>query len=232
MKRKNKDTLTAVKPEPLPTPKKSKVNLQDVVLIKKKMNKVNLYLSLLNKTMFETVAIDDVDIASEIEEEINNFLLAKAKAVFEGETSSGFSSNEFAFLKLLTQKGLEKSKVTEELRGSANQPLVDGPNMENPYTEKMYVGPSKLVKSPEKKQPVKKNSRIETKVVSILGEDGKPKNVEIETEKVVIPPPDVKRAPPPSFDQMYLRAQQDVRGMEKMLQGQGIPMSVDSSDES
>jgi|GEM_PF-3022428 len=232
MKRKNKDTLTAVKSESLPTPKKSKVNLQDVALIKKKMSKVNLYLSLLNKTMFETVAIDDVDIASEIEEEINNFLLAKAKAVFEGEITSGFSSDEFAFLKLLTQKGLEKSKITEEPRVSASSSLTDGPNMENPYGEKAYVGLDKPVKLLEKKQPTKKNSRIETKVVSILGEDGKPKNVEIETEKVVIPPPTVKRKAPPSFDEMYLRAQQDVRGMEKMLQGQGIPMSVDSSDES
>ncbi len=203
------------------TTKMKKINKDfgDVLEIKKKMSKVNLYLSLLNKNFFETVAISEVETASEIENEINDFLISKAKSVFgTNESTNGFSANELSFLKLLSRKGTE-TKVTE--------PTV---------TTTVHEVKEQAPRAPVQNQLVQKTQNVKSniihKTVSIIGKDGDPVEVEVETEKLVLPPPSIKRHPPASFEQQLQRASADMAQMQRAFATTSGPLIVDSTDRS
>ncbi len=197
---------------------KANKDLSDVVEIKKKMSKVNLYLSLLNKTFFETVPIGDVGLASEIENEVNDFIISKAKSVFSNTDGiSGFSTSELAFLKLLSRKGTEVKAPTTEA-------VVPSQVILEPTVEQA------LVRTSVEKKPTQSKSNILRKTVSIIGEDGNPKEVEVETEKLVLPPPTIKRNPPASFEQQMARAAADVAAVQRAMGTSSGPLVVDSTD--
>lgn len=194
-------------------------DMSDVADIKKKISKVNLYLSLVNKGLFVTVGIDEVATAEEIESEVNEFLISKAKAVFAtNEGMAGLSSSEWAFLKLLSKKGTQVQTTDE------TEPVqAVTPEWSKPTQLPAVVAPIQEV--------TKRKSNSVKKVVSIIGEDGNPKEVDVETEKIVIPPPTVKRHLPPSFEQQMQRASQDMAAMQRAVQSTSGPLMVDSSEE-
>jgi len=193
----------------------------DVADIKRKIAKVNLYLSLVNKGFFTTVGIDEVDVASEIETEVNDFLISKAKSVFSNtEGFGGLSATEWAFLKMLSKKGTQTVSVASEPK-EVHTVVVAQPVV--------AVEPEREVPVAPKVRPGTKPNTVK-KVVSIIGEDGNPKEVEVETEKMVIPPASIKRHPPATFEQQLQRASQDVAAVQRAFGTSTGPLVVDSSD--
>lgn len=190
---------------------KANKDISEVLDIKKKISKVNLYLSLLNKSLFTTVAIDEVEVASEIEQEVNDFLISKAKAIFTGSTSiDGFSNAELGFLKLLSRKGTEPKVAQTEAATIQPEPVL--PPVSKP--------------TPVQVSPDKMNKRS----VSVIDENGKQKEVVVETGKLVLPPPAVKRHAPASFEQQMQMAARDTGHMQKAFQELSGPLVVDSTD--
>ncbi len=204
---------------------KAAKNVTEVDDIKRKVSKVNLYLSLVNKNLFVTVGIDEVDLAAEIEAEVNEFLISKAKSVFSGEGNlPGFSNTELTFLKLLSRKGTEV-KATEKVEVVPEVSVT-------PEPEPVKVKAAEVIKAtPVTQVTPKQSSKPNTvkKVVSIIKPDGTPESVEIETEKIVMPPPSIKRNPPATFEQQAARAAADVAAVQRALSVSG-PLVVDSSD--
>lgn len=220
MKRKKNSSIEDVKlTDVTPTPgQKVKKDLSDVADIKRKMAKVNLYLSLLNKPLFETVPVNDVDVAADIENEINDFIISRAKSIFSSENGveKGFSTSELAFLKLLSRKGTEKVADPLPVTAPAPQPVVEVQQPKPAVVARPVVNGSK--------------PNVVRRTVSIIGEDGNPKEVEVETEKMVLPPSTVKRNPPASFEQQMARAAADVAAVQRAMGTSSGPLVVDSTD--
>ncbi len=190
--------------------------LTEVEIIKDKISKVNLYLSLLDKPLFVTVAVGELHLAREIESEVQEFLLNKAKAMFGENSPNQFKPEELVFLKLLSKKGMETTSSSQE------EKKISVPELDKAGSVK--VTGVKITKTQD-------NRKVDTKVLPIVDEQGNKKMVTIETERTVLTPPGVKRLPPPSFEQQLARAHADVANVQKGLGGMvNSPLVVDSSD--
>ena len=198
----------------------------DVQLIKARMATANLYLSLLDKRFFSVndFSANDQSTVALIESEIHDFVLERVKTLFgEGTASaSNFSGTEVRALKLLAAALEKKATIKEEpaqveLPANLNALIVESydDDGDDDFSEQIKIATSK--KKPKAISPTKVNQNVLKRKVTIMDEQGKLKEVESITQRIVQTPPELRRHPPATFEQQMLLAHNNVNAVQGQL---------------
>ncbi len=204
----------------------------DVNIIKSRMAKANLYLSLLDKRFFSVndFSANDQSVVASIEAEIHDFVLLRVKSLFgeESTKSSDFSTTEVRALKLLAAALEKKAAVKEEpktveLPVNINALLVDSSDDEDEWSEDGWDTTeeppvvTQVVKKAKPKPPIKAKDNVLKRKVTIIDAAGNPKEVESITQKIVAAPPGIRRHPPATFEQQMQMAHNNVNAMQNKI---------------
>ncbi len=205
----------------------------EVFAIKARMAKADFYLSLLDKPFFYMAGLSESeeDIVASITSEIHEFLLGRVNSLFGDNSTtttpvvqkSDFTNSQVQALKLLAGALEKKASVEKEpepsLPSNLNALIVDSSEdfeneeYEEEEPEKVYVAPVKA-KKVKAKPAAKTKVNVEKRKVTIIDEQGNPKEVESVTQRLVTTPVGLKRHPPASYEQQMMLAHNTVRAME------------------
>ena len=233
------------KVKPTPTASRSSFS-NEIQEIKIKNDKINLYLKILEQDLVDLSNLAAFSLSSEINLEMKEFIVVRLKELTGGAPvanvkSAVFSDSEVSALKFIATKfinGNVSAAPALPEKPSSNQALSETEDeeieeYEEPEPVKLPVKRKTTAKKPVVTTKAKANSHeIRTPVTVTMSDGSKHQEISV-TQKIVKPPSNINRIPPPTFEQEYLQARGAVAGFERQAQQlQALPLAgvSDSSE--